>query len=119
MDNDKEKNLNSTYLVSDDEGSDVAHANGGITLPGNANATHNIELSPFFLTHSGRGRDPYNSEYAIIWRGQGSYLWSNVSNAIANDRAYYLIADSNVLPSFSYTRLYPFPLRCLVSTNNG
>ncbi len=104
-------------LVSDEVGSDVAHANGGITLPGAVDATHNAGLSPLFWNRSGD---------LMIWqvkpngRGLIHYSWSPIVGWRA-DFAYFVGVGSNIDVSASSSDVASFgmSLRCLVSTNNG
>ena len=114
MDNDKAKNLNSTYLVSDDGGS------SGITLPGTNTATHNTGLSPFFMERSGYtlGWISVNIERVAERRGSDGFLWS--ANVKSGSDAYrIMISVQSALPIHSGNRIYSNSLRCLVSTNNG
>ncbi len=120
MDNDKEKNLNSTYLVSDEVYTDGNRyrSNHGITLPSNVNALYNIGLSPLFITRTGR---PGTSlETYIMWRGRSNFAWSTTVSPFWSNGPYYISNyNGDIYPSDMNMRTFAHSLRCLVSTNNG
>ncbi len=108
-------------LVSDDNllGANIL-TNKGISLPNNPDGTHNPGFSPFFLVGSGYA---YSLIYITNSRGYtGNTLYSSVSSyhsqTVSN---IYIgsITSPDVLPSHAWESYVAFPLRCLVSTNNG
>ena len=94
--------------------------NTGITLPGNESATQDGGLSPLFLNRVGGNRWGGTSyPYANIERGQNGFLWANNSTHKATEAYWMGISLYTFWPSQRYYRSFSFPLRCLVSTNNG
>ncbi len=102
--------------MSDDNINNV-HANEGITLPNNINATHDVSLTPLYINRSGRGNAPATSEYASTYRGMSYYGWSRFIRSLT--QVYRAGSSSSVMsPSAYSTPVIPLSLRCLVSTNN-
>ena len=107
-----------SFLVSDVDTNPThgeAGANAGVTLPDGNNAIYNITLSPFFFNYSGypnlfHGNIDGRSEDGRFWSSKASS--SNSANDLTTNQA-------NIYPHHRWTRLYPYSLRCLVSTNNG
>ena len=107
-------------LVSDEVGSDVAHANGGVTLPSGEKATNNIGLTPLFINYSGALGNGMEDLY-IVSRGHVGLVISSVASGSRAWLASYRLdaGDSTITPSMrNNPTTYPLSLRCLVSTNN-
>ena len=110
-------------LVSDDDKNGDWTTNRGVTLPNGVDATYNASLSPLFIVRSGRIRidtQDDNIEEHVSSRGSGSYSLSRVIFGLYwSYGSHYLSAGTNVQPSDRNAQTFVFPLRCLVSTNNG
>ena len=101
--------------MSDDDKNGAINANQGITLVGDANATHDTGFSPLFFGRSGRGSLD-DSEKVLMYRGIGSSDWSG--NSREQNTAYRMTSDRSVYPSSAQPGNIAYSLRCLVSTNN-
>ena len=98
-----------------------AQVNVGITLPGNKNATHNIEFSPLFFARTGRVYHWVNKHvFVSTYRGSSGFFWTQTTQGNTDAGLLWVgIYDDLVSPSHSASTAWAWSLRCLVSTNNG
>ncbi len=110
-------------MSDDTEDYNWGAANKGATLPANPHATHDVELSPLFLDRVGyvelTNVITKLPTYVTPYRCEQGYASSRSSTNATY--SYYAGFTLNILLPSSHAgdTTHGFPLRCLVSTNNG
>ena len=90
-------------------------AAGAVNSPVNGNS-YDIALSPLFFVRGGYINSSSNETNKFIGAGREGYGWSSLATTSANAAYYLHVGNSSVLPSYSASRYYGRPLRCLIST---